>query len=74
MGYYIMINGVRWYYRLKQHTSTNNRIKKGLFNDKPRHTLSKSLIVSLSYQDAKNDNVLRLFSNFKSYLEFAIYQ
>jgi len=74
MGYYRIINGVRWYYRLKPLKEANGRIKRGLFNDKPRHTLSKNLIVRLTYQEPGSDKVFKLFTVFKSYLEYGIYQ
>lgn len=74
MGYYLIINDVRWYYRLKPQESDNGRKKRGLFSDNPRHTLTSSLIVSLSYHDPTTNKVNRLYAWFKSYLEFAIYQ
>jgi len=72
MGYYRVINGIRWYYRLKP-KQDGVRLKKGLFNDAPRHTLTSSLIVALSYHDKETDKVFRLYSYFKSYLEYGIY-
>ncbi len=74
MGYYRIINGIRWYYRLKPQKDQNGRVKRGLFNDRERHTLSKNLIVSLSYHDRAADKVFRLYTIFKSYLEYGIYQ
>ncbi len=71
MGYYRIINGIRWYYRLKPQKEQN---KRGLFSDRERHTLSKNLIVSLSYHDREADKVFRLYTIFKSYLEYGIYQ
>ncbi len=73
MGYYRVINGIRWYYRLKQQKD-GEKIKKGLFTDFPRHTLSNSLIVALSYLDTDSNKEFRLYTTFKSYLEFGIYQ
>jgi hypothetical protein len=73
MGYYRIINGIKWYYRLKQQPE-GDKIKKGLFTDVPRHALTGSLIVGLSYHDANSNKEFRLYTNFKSYLEFGIYQ
>jgi len=69
-----MINGLKWYYRLKPQTDVNNKTKMGLFSDNPRHTLTNSLIVALSYYDKEVDKEFRLYTVFKSYLEFGIYQ
>lgn len=71
MGYYKIINGIRWYYRLKPQDGDPN--KKGLFSDTPRSSLSKSLIVSLSHKDHDHNNTYLLFTHFKSYLEYGIY-
>lgn len=73
MVYYRIINGIRWYYRLKQQKD-GEKNKKGLFSDVPRHTLSNSLIVALSYLDTDTNKEFRLYTSFKSYLEFGIYQ
>lgn len=73
MGYYRVINGLRWYYRLKPHKD-GNKIQQGLFSDNPRHTLTNSLIVALSYYDFRSDKTFRLYTVFKSYLEYGIYQ
>ena len=73
MGYYRVINGVKWYYRLKP-KKEYNKTKPGLFTDYPRHTLTNALIVALSYQDPDSDSSMLLFTSFKSYLEFGIYQ
>ncbi len=70
--YYKIINGIRWYYRLKN-KKENNRISKGLFSDYPRHTLTKSLIVRLEYYDHKSNKKVLLYTHFKSYLEYGIY-
>lgn len=77
MGYYRIINGIKWYYRLKpkkEDNNTNNNNKQGLFSDHPRHTLTNALIVALSYRDPFDDKEYLLFTSFKSYLEYAIYQ
>lgn len=74
MGYYLLINGIKWYYRLKQQKEPNGRIKKGLFSDTPRHVLTSALIVSVSYYDVASNKTLRLYTHFKSYLEYGIYQ
>ncbi len=73
MGYYRIINKVKWYYRLKPQTE-NNKTKSGLFSDTPRHTLTNALIVSLSYYDVETGKTYRLYTHFKSYLEYGIYQ
>ena len=73
MGYFRVINGVKWYFRLKP-SNENNRTNKGLFSDFPRHELRNKLIVSWSYYDSKQDKDFRLYSLFKSYLEFGIHQ
>lgn len=72
MGYYRFINRVKWYYRLKP-KKDNNKIQKGLFSDFPRHTLTKALIISLSYYDETTNKIERLFGTFKTYLEYGIY-
>ncbi len=74
MGYYRIINKIKWFYRLKTQTEPNGRVKKGLFSDIPRHTLTNSLIVALSYYDISSDKTFRLYTCFKSYLEYGIYQ
>ena len=74
MGHYRFINGIKWYYRLKQQKEPNGRIKYGLFSDTPRHILTNALIVSLSYHDKSNNKQFRLYTHFKSYLEYGIYQ
>ena len=74
MGYYRFINGLRWYYRLKPQKEIKGRVKKGLFSDIPRHNLTNVLIVALSYHDYESDKVFRLYTHFKSYLEYGIYQ
>jgi len=76
MKYYTVINGVKWYYRLKE-KEVDGHIQKGLFNDNPRNTLTKSLIVdhtSLIHDQNKEKRELRLYTVFKSYLEYGIYQ
>ena len=81
MSYYLVIDGKRWYYRLKEGNDdpsiTDNKnykgkTTKGLFSDIPRSDLINALIVSLSYREG--DKVYRLFTHFKSYLEYGIYQ
>lgn len=74
MGYYRLINRLRWYYRLKPQKEINGRVKRGLFSDVPRHTLTNALIVALSYHDIESGKVFRLYTHFKSYLEYGIYQ
>ena len=73
MSYYRVINSIKWYYRLKPQKDGDYN-KKGLFSDIPRHQLSSALIVSLSWKDPKDGKEYRLFSHFKSYLEYGIYQ
>lgn len=72
---FINILNKRWYYRLIPKENT-----KGLFSEYPRDTLTKDLIVSVTYNKDKynnNSNTKKkdrpLFARFKSYLEFAIY-
>ena len=74
MSNYRIINSVKWYYRLKPQKDLNGKVKTGLFSDIPRHMLSNALIVSLSYYDHSTDKTYRLFSHFKSYLEYGMYQ
>ena len=74
MVYYRIINNTRWYYRLKPHKETDGKVKRGLFSDTPRHTLTNALIVAWSYHDVSSGKVFLLFSHFKSYLEYGIYQ
>lgn len=73
MSYYRIINSLKWYYRLKPQKEDNIN-KKGLFSDVPRHQLSNALIVSLSWKDPKDGKEYRLFTHFKSYLEYGIFQ
>jgi hypothetical protein len=72
--YYKIINKKKWYYRLIPKKDVNGKPKKGLFTDYPRNTLTSNLIVSWSYNDKVTNNVLRLYSVFKSYLEFGMFQ
>ena len=72
MRHYKIINNVKWYYRLKPQQQP--KVTKGLFSDIPRNLLTNALIVSLSYYDRSNRKTYRLYTNFKSYLEFGIYQ
>lgn len=74
MSDYIHLNGIKWYYRLKPKKDEKGKIKKGLFSDTPRNMLSNNLIVSVSYHDISNNKILLLYSHFKSYLEYGIYQ
>jgi hypothetical protein len=74
MGYYKIINGIRWYYRLKPQKQVNGLVKKGLFSDHPRHSLTNSLIVAISHHDINTQKNYLLFTHFKSYLEYGIYQ
>lgn len=74
MGYYLLLHGIKWYYRLKPQKDSNGRLKKGLFSDTPRHVLANALVVSFTYYDVVNNKTLRLYSHFKSYLEYGIYQ
>ena len=74
MGYYKFINGLKWYYRLKPQKDHLGIIKRGLFSDTPRHTLTNALIVASSYHDQKSNKICRLYTYFKSYLEYGIYQ
>lgn len=68
------INGKKWYYLLKTKKYSENKITNGLFSEHPRDTLRNKLLISWSYQDSSNDKVSRLFTVFKSYVEFGIYQ
>ena len=74
MGYYLLLNGIRWYYRLKEKKDLRGRIQRGLFSDTPRHILTKAMIVSVSYYDKNTNKTLRLYTHFKSFLEYGIYQ
>ena len=38
--HYLIINGVKWYYRLKPKKEENGKTTKGLFSDTPRNTLT----------------------------------
>jgi len=71
--HYLLINNAKWYYRLKP-KQEDNKTSKGLFSDTPRTSLIGNLIVSLSWYDQKTQKELRLYSHFKSYLEYGIYQ
>lgn len=70
---YIYLYGTKWYFRLLPKKTEDGKGKIGLFTDHPRNTLNKSLIICLSYYDNKTHKELRLFSFFKSYLEYGIY-
>jgi len=76
MGYYNIINRVKWYYRLKPQTIQNGNKynSKGLFSDNPRHTLTNSLIVAVSHYNPGQNKTYLLFAVFKTYLEYGIYQ
>ncbi len=74
MGYYKYLNRTKWYYRLKEKKDMQGRIQKGMFSDHPRHTLTSALIVALSYNDTTTNKVFRLYTFFKSYLEYGMYQ
>lgn len=70
--YYKIINNIKWYYRLKPNTE-GNKIKKGLFSDTPRNTLTNKLLVALSYFDHSTQKDYLLYTYFKSYVEYGIY-
>lgn len=69
----IYLYGVKWYFRLLPKKSEDGKRKIGLFTDHPRSTLGKSLVISLSHYDNKTQKEFRLFSYFKSYLDYGIY-
>lgn len=71
--HYLFLNNTKWYYRLKPKIE-DNKTSKGLFSDVLRSSLTSNLIVSLSWFDSKTQKELRLYSYFKSYLEYGIYQ
>lgn len=73
-SHYLIINGVKWYYRLKPKKEENGNLSKGLFSDTPRNTLTNAMVVSLSHYDTRTKKELRLYAHFKSYLEYGIYQ
>jgi hypothetical protein len=74
MRHYTIINGTKWYYRLKE-KEVSGSIQRGLFNDNPRNTLTKSLIIGHTTNSSDvNKKEIRLYTVFKSYLEYGIYQ
>lgn len=84
--HYQILNGTKWYYRLKdeendnnqQHNhnqNTNHKNKKGLFNDYPRNTLYGKFLTCLTFADKKLEkkDTMLLYAVFQSYLDFVIY-
>lgn len=70
---YRRIDGVNWYYRLKENDK-DGKIQKGLFSDYPRNSIDNEIIISWSYLDSKNKNtILRLYGIFNSFLDFGKY-
>jgi len=69
---YRIIKNVKWYYRLKEKREGGKSIK-GLFSDYPRESLLGKLIISWSYFDYETNKLFRLYSLFKTYIDFARY-
>jgi hypothetical protein len=73
MDNYLTILNKKWYYRLKPKDMGNGKWSIGLFTDNPRGAIKNELIICMSYQNGSN-KPLRLYSLFKSYIEFSKYQ
>lgn len=88
-SHYQVLNGVKWYYRLKDNENEGNesnsekqkpeteskKNKRGLFNDHPRNTLYGKFLTCLTFADKKLDkkDTMLLYAVFNSYLDFIIY-
>jgi len=67
---FIMIEGQKWYYRLNHDDN-----KKGALMDYYNiNDINKGLVVALTREDEKKKEGKMLFSYFKSYIEFGMYQ
>ena len=73
MSNYITVLDQKWYYRLNSKETNNGKSNIGLFNVVAREAIKNELIICMSYEDENKKNY-RLYTLFKSYIDFSKYQ